>query len=219
MAGTRIHRSFLASLLVAAATAAWGASIPSSEVDPRDAAADSFRRGVRYREEAVRFEQQAETLAGEERERALGKARKEFERASRAFRSALEADASMHEAATELGFALRKLGDYEESLAAYERALELQPGYSPAIEYRAEAYLGLGRLEEAKAAYLELFRSAREHADQLLAAMKRWVEQRQAAPGDLAPAAIEEFAGWVAEREALAQQSADLAAGGSDSGW
>ena len=34
----------------------------------------------------------------------------------------------------------------------YDEALRLSPAYNEAIEYRGEAYLGLNRIEDAKAA-------------------------------------------------------------------
>ncbi len=218
MTRARANRLLWMGLLLATVPAwgapAWGATTdPTPTLSPEEQAAESYRRGVRYRDEALALEQQAASEpAGS---RAGEKARKEFEKAARAFRSAVEHDPSLHQAHTELGFVLRKTGKYEESLTAYEEALALVPGYTPAIEYRAEAHLGLGRLEEVKAAYLELFRSERPHADQLMLAMKRWLEERRDAPGDLAPALVEEFARWVAEREALASQAADLAVGAS----
>ena len=76
---------------------------------------------------------------------------------------------SMHEGWNYLGFARRHLGRYDAALEAYERALKLKPGYADAIEYRGETYLGLDRLDDARKAYLDLFASSRQHADQLLA--------------------------------------------------
>lgn len=203
--------------MLAAPTARAASTSPAPSLDPEAQAADSYRRGVRYRDEALALE--AEAVEATEASRLEAKARKEFEKAARAFRSAVEADPSLVPAHTELGFVLRRLGEYEESLAAYEQALVLEPGYAPAIEYQAEAYLGLGRLEEVKAAYLQLFSSERGHADQLMDAMQHWVEGRRTAPGDLAPAVIDEFAAWVAERDALARQAADLAVGQSTQSW
>lgn len=203
-------RSLAVLALLLAAPAQSASTTPTPALSPQEQAAESYRRGVRYRDEALELERKAATEpAGS---RTAEKARKEFEKAARAFRSAVEDDPALTPAHSELGFALRKLGDYEGSLEAYERALALEPGYAPAVEYRAEAHLALGRLDDVKAAYLELFRGDRAHADQLMAAMKRWVEERQAAPGDFEPALLEEFARWVAEREALASQAADLAA-------
>ncbi len=55
-----------------------------------------------------------------------------------------------------LGFAYRKMGDYEKAFHHYHRALELYPRHKQALEYLAEGYLELGRIEEAKATVLRL---------------------------------------------------------------
>lgn len=126
------------------------------------------------------------------------------------FEDAAKADPSLKEAWNMVGYTSRRLGDYERSLAAYEKALALDPTYGEAIEYRAEAYLALNRIDEAKSAYLTLFASARNHAGVLLDSMRRWVAERRRAPAGVAPAAIDAFAKWVDERGAIAQQTASL---------
>lgn len=50
-----------------------------------------------------------------------------------------------------LGFALRKGGDFPAALAAYDRALTLAPQHKGALEYLGEAYLQLGRPDDARA--------------------------------------------------------------------
>ena len=105
----------------------------------------------------------------------------------------------MHEAHGSLGYALRKLGDYEGALAAYDRALELDPDYAEALEYRAEAYLGLGRIQLAKAAWERLTALDRGRADELLAAMRSWIAHQRAG-GGVDARAVDELEGWVAER-------------------
>lgn len=184
-------------------------------VDPRAEAVASYNRAVRYRDEAWELEQKAAAASSEkESEKLLKKAGKEYEKASRALRSAVQDDPTLHQAWTTLGYTLRKSGEFGEALAAYDRALELRPGFPEAVEYRAEAYLGLGRVAEAQEAYMELLRADREHADELLAAMRKWVEGRRDAAGDFDSAAVEEFASWVDERSKLAEQ-ASLGASGS----
>jgi cytochrome c-type biogenesis protein CcmH/NrfG len=56
----------------------------------------------------------------------------------------------LHEAFSSLGYAYRKTGDFDQALQAYERALVLAPGYAAAIEYQAEAHLGLNRTTETQ---------------------------------------------------------------------
>lgn len=192
--------------------AAGGSSVTSAS--PADRATDAYNRGIEHRDKAWQLEKEAaEAASPDRREKLEGKAQKEYEKAVRAFRTAIEADADMHQAHGSLGYALRKIGDYQQSLEAYNRALELRPDYTEAVEYRAEAYLGLNRLQEAKDAYMQLFRDDRKRADELMAAMQRWLEQRSAEPAGLSEAELEEFAAWVKERAEIAGQTASLAAG------
>src|SRR6185436_13414284 len=58
--------------------------------------------------------------------------------------------AEFPEAWNELGFALRNQGRYTESLQAYDEALRLRPNFPEALEYLGEAYVKLGRLEDAR---------------------------------------------------------------------
>ena len=108
------------------------------------------------------------------------------------------------------GYALRKLGHYEQALASYERALALAPSSSEAIEYRAEAYLGLNRLSEAKQAYMFLFVHDRSASNVLMKAMKVWVETRRVAPQGVEPAAVDAIDAWVRERDTLAAAVGNL---------
>jgi len=70
--------------------------------------------------------------------------------AAEAFRRALALRAVFPEAWNELGFALRNQGQYAESLAAYDEALRQRPDFPEALEYLGEAYVKLGRLDDAQ---------------------------------------------------------------------
>lgn len=191
------------------ATGADSGAVPI--VDPADQAAEAYNRGLERRDKAWKLEEKADSSSdGAERSKLNAKAQKEYAKAIRAFRSATEVDPQMHQAFSSLGYALRKTGQYEDSLAAYNEALELEPGYAEAIEYRAEAFLGLNRLAEAKEAYMQLFRDDRERAEELMIAMQRWVEERQTDPEELDPAAIDEFSVWVRDRAEVSGNSAGM---------
>lgn len=214
-------RLLLMTVLVLASSlpllAAGGSSVPTT--DPADQAAEAYNTGIQHRDKAWDLESQSETAPdADQRSKLEAKARKEYGKAIRAFRSATESDPNMHQAFSSLGYALRKTGDYEASLAAYNQALALEPGYAEAIEYRAEAFLGLNRLEEVKGAYMELFRDDRERADELMVAMQKWVDQRRADPQGLGTEAIEEFSLWVEERSQVAGNTAGLQSS-SDRAW
>jgi len=206
------HLLFLAVLVLAPtlpALAAGGSSVPTT--DPADQATEAYNTGIQHRDKAWELESQAESTSDAgQRSKLETRAKKEYGKAIRAFRSATESDPTMHQAFSSLGYALRKTGDYEASLAAYDQALELEPSYAEAIEYRAEAFLGLNRLDEVKGAYMELFRGDRERADELMAAMQQWVDERRADPQGLGTEAIEEFSVWVEERSQVAGKTAGL---------
>lgn len=205
---------------VLAASALWAAGgTPAPSEDPADQAAQAYERGTRHRDRALELESEAAETDGERREKKLAKATDAWEQAARAYRTAVDEDPELHRAHSDLGFALRKLGDYEASLAAYDRALALAPGYGEAIEYRGEAYLKLGRLEEVQDAYMELFRSDRELADELMGAIRTWLDERAGDPGDLDPAALQDFSVWAEERARAAEQTADLGTASAERTW
>jgi tetratricopeptide (TPR) repeat protein len=196
-------------LTASSVQAAGGSSVPSAS--PADEAADAYNRGIKSRDKAWEFEEEAASSQdAAAREKLLNKAQKEYRKAIRAFSSAAEANPRMYQAFSSLGYALRKTGDYEQSLEAYEKALEIAPDYTEAIEYRAEAFLGLNRLEDAQEAYLYLFRNDRQRADELLTAMQQWVTERISDPEGLDAGVVEEFASWVEERAEVAGNTASL---------
>lgn len=145
----------------------------------------------------------------------LDKANKAYSRALDQFNTAVTHDPGLFQAWNYIGFCERHLGDYESALTAYGKALELKPTYGEAIEYRAEAYLGLNRLEEAKGAYMALFRDVRPLADELMTAMHRWIDERHADPKGVAAEDLAAFAAWVDERSTVAQQTESLKLGAS----
>lgn len=181
-----------------------GAS-PRSSRSPEAVARRHYQAGLRAKAKAWKYEEKAAKEEDEkDREKLLAKAQKSYESAIRSQTSAVKAFPNHYEAQNELGYALRRTGKYTEAIAAYDRALEINSAYFPAIEYRGEAYLGVGQLEKVKSSYMVLFRNERKLADQLMTAMDAWLEKQPA--GD----ATASFAEWVKERKALAQVGDDL---------
>lgn len=189
-----------------------GISAPAPRVEktPEQKAADRYNAGLKSRDKANKLWQQAQSNEGRKRDKRLAKAQKHYRKAVTHFQAAIGYRADFYQAHSSLGYAHRRLGEFDQSLAAYNRALSINPAYGEAIEYRAEAYLGLGRLGEARDAYLDLFARDRSLADQLLLAMDSWVVARRQDPGELSGAEIEAFADWVQERREIASRTADL---------
>jgi tetratricopeptide (TPR) repeat protein len=186
-------------------------STPSVSLTPEEQAAQHYNRGLKMRDKAWSFEEKADKAGtDEERAKLEAKAQKQYAKSIEQFRTAIRLMPMAYQAYSSLGYGLRKTGDYSSSLEAYNRALTLKPGYAEAIEYRAEAYLGLNRIEDAKRAYVELFGSDRAKAAELLDAMKGWVQRRRDQPDGLQGAVVDDFAGWVSEREEIAGQTASV---------
>ncbi len=183
-----------------------GISAPSPTTQPKtpeQISAGHYRAGVRHKERALREEKRAaESDRARTRERSLAKAQREYGKAIDRLGKAIQAQANNYEAANELGFVLRKTGDFNNALAAYDRALTIKADYYPAVEYRGEALLHLGRYSEAKVAYMILFNNDAELANVLMAAMNRWAEDN--ADAELSDDA-QAFRDWVIKRRTLAQ--------------
>jgi tetratricopeptide (TPR) repeat protein len=191
-----------------------GSSSMAQPPSPEELARSAYNDGVRSVNKAKRLEGDAAKASDEgKKQKLLDKSQKTFRSALPQFNRAVENNAGHFQAWNYLGFCQRHLGDYEAALGAYSRALALNPNYYEAIEYRAEAYLGLNRVDDSKTAYMSLFRDARPLADELLAAMHRWVDQRRTDAKGVSADELATFAAWIAERASVAQQTASLAVG------
>jgi tetratricopeptide (TPR) repeat protein len=183
---------------------------------PDSVAKSSYNRGVKEIQKAKKADAEAGSATdAAKKKKAEDKARAGFLKARDDFMKAVDARSDMYQAWNYIGYAQRKLGNYEEALAAYDQALKYSPAYGDAIEYRAEAYLALDRLDDAKSAYLLLFRDARPLAAELLTSMQKWIVERRADHRGLTEEQIDAFAKWVDERAAIAQKAEALGIGGS----
>jgi len=188
---------------------------PSGSMNPGDNAIRAFNDGLRYRDRAWKAEKELVTTQDASRRDHLSEIiRKSYEADVRSQRDAVHQNPNMFQAHTELGYALRKTGHYDEALTAYDKALQIQPNYGEALEYRAEAYLGLNRLDDAKSSYMALYNGgAKDLAKQLGDAMQKWVADRKADPAGVAATSIDDFAKWISQRSEIAGAS------GAGSSW
>jgi tetratricopeptide (TPR) repeat protein len=195
-------------------------SFEPREVPPAEQAKEDYNAGVKSIKRAKEYDADADKASTpEKKSRAQEKAGKAYNKALEQFIAAVGNKPDMVEAWNYIGFANRHLGAYAESLEAYDHALSLNPKYFDAVEYRGEAFLGLNRIEDAKNAYMDLFRDARPLSDQLLAAMQKWVaDRRQDAKGLTGPQ-IDAFDQWLGERGVIAKQTASLGSGAAATTW
>ena len=77
-----------------------------------------------------------------------------------------------------------------------------------AIEQRGEAFMGVDHLDEAKAAYMDLFFHARPLADQMMTTMQGWLQSHRASANGVRATDIDAFDKWLQEREGIAKTTA-----------
>jgi tetratricopeptide (TPR) repeat protein len=189
-------------------------SASNSQRNPDDVAKAAYNSGVKSVKKAQEYDADAAKASTPEKvAKAHEKAQKAYRESMTSFIDAVGADPKMYQAWNYLGFANRHLGNYGDALSAYAKALEINPSYPEAIEYRGEAYLGLNQIEAAKGAYMALFRDSRPLADELMAAMHHWADARRQDAQGLSSTDVEAFAKWMDERAGIAGQTASLAIG------
>lgn len=208
----RIAAALFTVLLAPALLASGAGSVPSMNTrSPHDMAVDFYNGAERRLEKLTKLHEEMKGEKDSQKAANLQqKINKGLEAAAADLQRAVKNDPMLYQAYSELGFTLRKLGKYSESLDAYNKALEIEPGFSPAIEYRAEAFLGLNQLDEVKKAYTMLFGGDRPRADILMVSMKSWIADRRANANGLDAEKLDEFAKWVEQRETIAGQTTSL---------
>jgi tetratricopeptide (TPR) repeat protein len=232
-----MSRTFKAAILLAAAAGLWqasasanGSAAPAASagtgssgmptMSPEQRAIEAYKSGDGHRIKGRKLEDESVSKKGADVEKSIVKARGEFEKSLKDFQKAAELNPQLFQAYNGMGYGYRKTGDYAKALEMYDQAIRMAPGFYPeAVEYRAEAYLSLNRLDDARKAYLDLFAADRKQADALMSAMKNWVTARRANPAGVDASAIDAFETWVGEREGLARQTQLMAINGHHAGW
>lgn len=178
---------------------------PDLSEDSIMAARLNYNVGYERFEKALQRENAGSALRGAAARESQQAVRQGLTEARERFRAATQADPGLKEAWNLIGYTSRRLGDYEESLVAYDKALQLQPGYPEAIEYRAELFLLTGRLTDVRAAYHTLRDVSPSYAGVLRQSMQDWVAAKSPAPG-VTQADRAAFAAWVATLQADATE-------------
>jgi len=182
---------------------------------PHDQAVDYYNNAEHRIDGLAKLHDEMKAAATTDPQKATklqGKLAKGLENAAADLERAVKNDPQLFQAWSELGFTYRKMGKFKESLEAYDRSLQIEPGYTPALEYRAEAYLGLNRIDDARKTYTDLFSVDRPRADALLIAMKSFVVARRADAAGLDAAQLDAFGKWVDQREIIHNQTVALTA-------
>ena len=193
-----------------------GAGAPSDETSssqstekPDAAARKAFKAGVKSLDRAREYEGiAAKATNPDKRDDAQIKVNDAYGRALDQFTVALSNKGDMIEAWDNVGYVHLRLGAYGEAIDDYNHTLALNPELLEAVEHRAEALMGVDHLEDAKAAYMNLFNHARPLADQLMVVMQKWLESHRVAANGMRPGDIDAFGKWLQERDGIAKPTA-----------
>ena len=185
--------------------------IPSAppEVKPEKAAAKAYAAATKSMAKAHELEDVvAKATDPDKKAKAMSKLEDTYGRALDQFTEVLRNKGDMYDAWNQIGYLHLRFGAYRESVDDYNHALALKPDLLEAIQHRGEAYLGIDHLDEAKAAYMDLFFHARPLADQLMVGMQAWLQNHRAAANGMRAADIDAFDKWVQERDGIAKTTA-----------
>ncbi len=193
-----------------------GADPPAANVEPgtldtlmeqtslgnvTQAAKNEYYAGHRALVRAAKLEEKLAETEPSKLEKARDKVKKAYEEAAAAYLRAIQTNPQLLEAYTELGQAYRALGKNAEAVQVHDAALKLDPEDVENIYGRGEAYLALNYLREAATTYTELAGAHQEHAQRLMASLKKWVAVHRENPGEIRPDAVEVLATWIEQQE------------------
>jgi tetratricopeptide (TPR) repeat protein len=191
-------------------------SMPTPPPNPVEATDQSTTPTLRQQAERD-YGDAYQLVAKAKQDQADGKAKnaeKKFKKALERGARAAEIDSTYYEAWNLVGFCSRMLKDYDRSIAAYDKCLAIKPDYAPAREYLGEAYVELGKPDQAREqlAWLEKAQ-ANDELGRLRAALDVWDKAHPSA----APVATPGDAPTAETAAAPAAAPADSSAGGTGS--
>jgi tetratricopeptide (TPR) repeat protein len=181
------------------------------EVKPEKAAAKAYASAQKTMIKVHELENVVATTTDHDKKtKAMEKLDDAYGKALDQYTEVLRNKNDMYDAWNQVGYIHLRLGAYRESFDDYNHALALKPDVPEAVEHRAEAYLGVDHLDEAKAAYMDLFFHARPLADQLMVSMQAWLQSHRSAANGVRSADIDAFEQWLHERDGIAKTTASL---------
>jgi len=184
--------------------------LPSTPVEekPDKVAAKAYAAAMKTMNKA---HEQEVILSKETDPEKRGRAREKLEdyygRAIEQFTQVLR-NQDMFDAWNQICYVHLQLGAFREAMDDCNHALKLKPDSAQAVQSRGAAFLGIDRLEDAKASYMDLFYHSRSSADQLMVSMHAWLKSHREAANGMRAADIEAFDKWVQERDGIASTTA-----------
>ena len=185
--------------------------IPSAplEVKPEKEAAKAYKQATKTMGKAKDLEDAiAKATDPDKKANAQQKLDDIYGRALEQYTEVLRNKGDMYEAWNNIGFIHLHFGAYRESIDDYNHALALKPDLSEAIEHRGEAFIGVDHIDEAKAAYMDLFFHDRPRADLMMTTLHAWLQSHRASANGVRTSDIDSFDKWLQERDGIAKTTA-----------
>ncbi len=185
-------------------------SAPATE-KPDAAAKKAFNAGMKSLNKAKEYEAVAASASNPDKKgKAMEKVGDAYNKALDQFTEALSNKGDMVDAWNNVGYVHLRLGAYAEAIDDYNHTLALKPDLTEATLHRGEAFLAVDRLDDAKAAYMDLFNHAPALAEQLMSAMQKWQTDHRADPHGMRAGDVDAFGKWLQERDGIAKPTASL---------
>jgi tetratricopeptide (TPR) repeat protein len=179
------------------------------DVKPDKAASKAYAAATKSMAKAHELEDAiAKATDPDKKAKAVSKLEDTYGKALDQYTEVLRNKNDMYDAWNQIGYVHLRFGAYRESIDDYNHGLALKPDVAEAIQHRGEAYLGIDHLDEAKAAYMDLFFHARPLADQLMLGMRAWLQNHRTAANGVRASEIDAFDKWVQERDGIAKTTA-----------
>ncbi len=174
----------------------------SSRGNTVQSAQSGYHQGMR---DIERAEDLAEKAAGETDEAKAAKLNKKsvaaYQSATEQLMGALRLNPKMIEAYDALGLAFRRLGQDQASLEVHAIALRRDPDSMENFRGWSESLMNLNMLGNATTSYTQYVEEGSPRAAILMDAMKTWLVEKQADPGELRPEDVQRLADWIDQQE------------------
>jgi len=172
-----------------------------SEANSIQQATMSYGAGQRALKKHTKLTGKADAASGTDREKFQSKAREQLEKAVQEFANAITLNPKLHKAYVALGDTLVMLDQYQDAVGVYSQAIELEPADWGTVLSRGRAMVAVNNIQGAVDSYQVLRNGDVAKADELLATIKGWVEDKQANPGQIPADAIKQVEDWVVQQE------------------
>lgn len=161
-----------------------------------------YHAGIRFLEKADKLVEKLPETPADKQEKQQKKADAAYESAIQELVAAVRSDGKLLKAYPPLARAYLATGKSKEAIQVYNAALQVEPEDGECLAGRADVFLAIDEVRAAASSW-GMLRDANhaELADKLMASMKDWVTRHQADPGEVDPALIEAFAGWISQQE------------------